>query len=481
MYVSSPLTRFIVAAVLLAVIGVGAWRINAIGGGDQADNEVRVAIRPLADGRTEVAVQQRHADRDADGWSERLTPNARFLPPDAEPGRWLVSSPVSLAGDDSETEPLKIALIQTVGGTGHERRNSFKLAIEHINAAGGVLGRPVIGVIADINFDRDFSVAVARRLVEEEGVHAFVGPNTSSASLAVIENVIEPLGVPAISPSATAPALTHARDRDFFFRAVPSDSVQGTVLAQLAEERGHDNVGVIFRDDAWGRGLAETFQSAWVGEISAAGLASEAESCADELRLAASNGGDALIVLVFATEAVLCIEQALELDLFDRFILSDGAQSLSLGASFDADTLARMIGVASTSGPASDSSRFWEREYAAVWGETPSSSLAYIRAVYDAAISLALASQIAESTDGSAIRDALRGVADGEGSTYSAGQLAHAMRAIANGHAIDYAGVESSLAWDANGDITRFQIGIWQFTSDGQIEIVRTIAYDLSE
>ena len=175
MYVSSPLTRFVVAIALLAVIGVGAWRINAIGGGDQADTEVRVAIRPLADGRTEVAVQQRHGVRDADGWSERLTPDARFLPPDAEPGRWLVSSPVSLSGDDGETEPLKIALIQTVGGTGHERRNSFKLAIEHINAAGGVLGRPVIGVIADINFDRDFSVAVARRLVEEEGVHAFVG------------------------------------------------------------------------------------------------------------------------------------------------------------------------------------------------------------------------------------------------------------------------------------------------------------------
>ena len=190
----------------LAVVGTGVWQFNLLRSSGEADTEVRVAVRPLDDGRTEVALQQRAGS----GWGERLTPDARFLPPDAERGRWLVSSPVSLALDDAETEPLKIAFIQSVGGTDHERRNSFRLAIRHINAAGGVLGQPVVGVIADINFDTDFAVAVARRLVEEEGVHAFVGPNTSAASLAVIEAVIEPLGIPTISPSATAPALTEA-------------------------------------------------------------------------------------------------------------------------------------------------------------------------------------------------------------------------------------------------------------------------------
>ena len=40
-------------------------------------------------------------------------------------------------------------------------------------------------------------------------------------------------------------------------------------------------------------------------------------------------------------------------------------------------------------------------------------------------------------------------------------------------------GVESSLAWDDHGDITRFHIGIWQFDSDGEIQITRRIAYDL--
>ena len=55
------------------------------------------------------------------------------------------------------------------------------------------------------------------------------------------------------------------------------------------------------------------------------------------------------------------------------------------------------------------------------------------------------------------------------------------LRAAANGEPFDYRGVESSLAWDANGDITRFTIGVWRFDADGQIEITRRIAYDLGK
>ncbi|MDE2891169.1 MAG: ABC transporter substrate-binding protein [Chloroflexota bacterium] len=479
MHVSSTVTRFVAAVVLLAVIGVGAWRISAIGPGDQADTEVRVAVRPLADGRTEVAVQQRHADRDGDGWSERLLPDARFLPADAEPGRWLVSSPVSLSGDEAETEPLKIALIQTVGGTAHERRNSFKLAIRQINEAGGVFGRPVIGVIADINFDTDFAVAVARRLVEEEGVDAFVGPNTSAASLAVIEAVIEPLGTPTISPSATAPALSQARDRDFFFRAVPSDSALGPVLAQLARERGHGNLGLIYRDDAWGRGLFDSFREAWDGVLNAAALAVDTESCEDQLRQAAADGAQALVLFTFRNGSTLCVSQAVELELFDRFMFGDTDQSRALIRSLGPEILAGMIGTAAADNPDNPSARFWERTYTKAWGAPEHKSLTYVRAVYDAAIALALAAQSAQSTDGAAIRDHLRSIADGEGPAFGPSQLADALHAAEHGEPFDYVGVESSLAWDDHGDITRFTIGVWQFDADGQIEITRRIAYDL--
>jgi len=471
--------KSLAAIAILALLAVGGWQLASGVGQDRnsptSAAEVRIAARALEDGRTEVALQRRGDE----GWGGYIVPEARFLEPHVTLGRWHHSTPIILSEAAPSQEPLKIALIQTVGGTDHERRNSFKLAIRHINEAGGVFGQPVVGMIADINFDTDFAVAVARRLVEEEGVHAFVGPNTSAASLAVIEAVIEPFGIPTISPSATAPALAHARDRDFFFRAVPSDSVVGPVLAQLARERGHDQVGLFYRDDAWGRGLFDAFRDAWDGGLSAASIGVDAESCADELRTLAASDADALILFTFRGGSTLCVGQAVELGLFDRFFFGDTDQSPALIRSLGPDILAGMIGTVGADDPDNPSTRFWERAYAEMWGAPEHKSLNYVRAVYDATVALALAAQSAQSTDGEAIRDHLRSVADGEGTVLGPDQLAHALRAAAIGELFDYRGVESSLAWGANGDITRFTIGVWRFDAEGQIEITRRIAYDL--
>ena len=471
--------RILAAIAAIALIAVAGWQLASGDSHDGAETasggDVRIAARALEDGSTEVALQR----RDGVGWSEYIAPEARFLRPGAAIGQWRHSSPIPLAEERIGPGPLKIALIQTVGGTDHERRNSFKLAIRHINEAGGVFGQPVIGVIADINFDTDFAVAVARRLVEEEGVHAFVGPNTSAASVAVIEAVIEPFGIPTISPSATAPALAQARDRDFFFRAVPSDSVLGPVLAQLAREGGHDHVGLIYRDDAWGRGLFEAFSDAWDGGLDAAPIAVNADSCSDGLRTVASNDADALILFTFRDGSTLCVGQAVEQELFDQFLFGDTDQSPALIRSLGPDILAGMIGTATADDPDNPSAHFWHDAYVEAWGAPEHKSLNYVRAVYDATVALALAAQSAQSTDGAAIRDDLRSVADREGPVFGPDQLIHALRAAASGETFDYRGVESSLAWDANGDITRFTIGVWRFGADGQIEITRRIDYDL--
>ena len=96
-----------------------------------------------------------------------------------------------------------------------------------------------------------------------------------------------PAGIPTVSPSASSPRLTTAADRDFLFRTVVSDSAQGPVLARITRERGFDNVGVIYRDDAWGTGLADAFAAAWTGEITAEPFAPEQTTFVAELRLTA--------------------------------------------------------------------------------------------------------------------------------------------------------------------------------------------------
>ena len=478
MYGPSLLTRFTVAVLLLAVIGVGAWRISATGSGNQTDTEVRVAVRPLTDGRTEVAIQQR---TDV-GWGEYISPEARFLRPNSEPGRWYHSSPVAVAVEPTGPGPLKIALLQTIHGSPVERRRAFKLAIAHINEAGGVFGRPVIGVIADFNLDEDFIVASAKRLVLEDGVHAFVGPTFSSSSLIISERVSNPLKIPTVSPSASSPLLTDADPGDFFFRTTPSDGAgEGGVLAGLAREQGHERIAILYRDDAWGQGLTNEVLRAFEGESVALPIDhATGVSFLSEISEVAEFGASVLLVHGCWKETAVVIDESLRNGLFDQFLLGDCAQSGHLFEALGAEIATGLTGAAPTIGEPTASTRMFVDGFTAMWGVPPPANVSFVPSVYDATIALALAAQAAQSTDGAAIRDQLRTISDGRGVAVNAAMLAEAFEALAEGRDVDYAGAVSSLDWDEHGDLTRFTLGIWRFTADGEIEIVRRIPVDLA-
>ena len=119
----------------------------------------------------------------------------------------LLASALAACGDGREVAPLKIGVMlvnsETQTETAGDRLRAFTLAVKHVNAGGGVFGRPVEFAEGDTLHPE----AEARRLIEEEGVHAIVGPNSSADSLVVIE-VAGPAGVLVISPSASSPLLT---------------------------------------------------------------------------------------------------------------------------------------------------------------------------------------------------------------------------------------------------------------------------------
>ena len=186
----------------------------------------------------------------------------------------------------NRSEPMKIALMLDYSGApdvSADRQRGFELAIEHINEGGGVLGHPVEGVTRDATRTPGPAIEAAQGLIEE-GVHAIVGPNSSAASLAVVENVTGPAAIPTISPSATSPRLTQAADSDFFFRTTLSDTAQGPVLARVTRDRGFDNVGLIYFDDPYGRGLAGSFAEAWDGGLEAVAVVDGQASYLPEFR-----------------------------------------------------------------------------------------------------------------------------------------------------------------------------------------------------
>ena len=62
------------------------------------------------------------------------------------------------------------------------------------------------------------------------------------------------------------------------------------MLAQVTRDRGFTNVGLVYRDDAWGRGLFESFAAAWTGVLQAVVLAPGQTTFLPELQESASQG-----------------------------------------------------------------------------------------------------------------------------------------------------------------------------------------------
>ncbi len=136
-------------------------------------------------------------------------------------------------------------------------RLAAELAVQEINAQGGVRGRPLRLVARDDSAMAEVAVRVAEELAETPGLVAVIGHLTSTATLAaapIYNRSRNP--VLEISPSASSPAVTDAGA--FTFRVCPDDGVHGARLAVWASDRAR-SVGVIYQNDDYGRGIRTTF------------------------------------------------------------------------------------------------------------------------------------------------------------------------------------------------------------------------------
>ncbi|HEY4604403.1 MAG TPA: ABC transporter substrate-binding protein [Blastococcus sp.] len=132
----------------------------------------------------------------------------------------------------------------------------FQLAINDINAAGGVLGQQVRAEGGDSG---DTSTDTATQTVDrllQAGVNAIVGAASSGVSQTVIDTITG-AGVMQISPANTSDIFTTYNDNGLYFRTAPPDTLQARALADLITEDGNNTVGILALNDPYGTGLAE--------------------------------------------------------------------------------------------------------------------------------------------------------------------------------------------------------------------------------
>ena len=377
--------------------------------------------------------------------------------------------------DDDGGGQLKIGYLADFSGPlaefGPEIQTGVQLAIDHINAAGGVNGEDVVFVTGDTQVDQTVGVEEARRLVDIEGVHAIVGPLASTITIAVAETVTGPAQVPTISPSATSAAVTLAQDDGFLFRSTISDAAQAPVLAQLVEDAGIENVGVLFLNDAYGQGLSGGFSSLFSGTATMVSHESEQVSYLAELQQAADGGAEWLVAISFPEQAKVYLREALENGIFEQFIFVDGTKSEELIEDIGAEFLNGFQGTAPSGGPDTDATAAWNEAYLEEFDALPTRP--FVREAYDAVIAIALAAEAAGSTDGVAIRDELVRVASPGGEVVLPGAdgIKRALEMIRDGDDVNYEGGATTLDWNADGDVTTGFVGIWEFQDGAIVEL----------
>jgi branched-chain amino acid transport system substrate-binding protein len=167
--------------------------------------------------------------------------------------------------------PAKIVIghyASMTGGTAHFGQDTDKaarLAVEQLNAAGGVLGKPLELVTLDTRGDSAEAANAVTRLIDVEKVTAVLGEVASSLSLAG-GRVAQRRGVPMISPSSTNPKVTAVGD--YIFRVCFIDPFQGTVMANFAAKSLKLTKVAILKDikNDYSIGLADAFRSAFTGQ-----------------------------------------------------------------------------------------------------------------------------------------------------------------------------------------------------------------------
>ncbi len=167
-------------------------------------------------------------------------------------------------GDSSaSSDPILVGLIGPMTGNlaayGNAMRQGLELAIEEINAAGGLLGRTVEMVVADDTGDATECLNAFNNLVSQ-GVGIIIGSATSGCTSA-ITNAANEEGVVLLTPSATADSIT--TEDDYVFRACFKDSLQGDIAAAFVEQEGYTKVGTIACSaDTYSQGLVDSFTAA---------------------------------------------------------------------------------------------------------------------------------------------------------------------------------------------------------------------------
>ena len=371
---------------------------------------------------------------------------------------------------ESEAGPLRIGTLLPQTGTLEHLiygpRAAVKLAIEDINAAGGVLGEDVELVVESNEHDASDPTIMSKSVDEIiKADPAFVlGAMGTGNTNAAMPRITE-AGILMGSPSNTGIAL--AGINDLYFRTIASDIIQGRALGNLILQNAPSKVAVLAQNNDYGNGLRDNLQETLEGagaEVTygAKGAGEEfpegQTTFTSEVTAALATSPDAIAIISYEEAKQIIPElQAQGFDL-SKIYLVDG--NTVPYPEFDAGILEGAQGTTPGRATVGD---FKDALLAA--DDTASKSLAFAPESYDAVILVALAAERGGATDTQTIVDNLHAVSGADGGE-TCETYADCVALLQDDKDIHYQGQAGGGPLNEDNEPSSALIGIYQYDAE---------------
>lgn len=384
-------------------------------------------------------------------------------------------------------EPVRIGVVTSLTGTlgsdGPGWADAARLAALEINAAGGPLpGRPIQLVVLDDETNPARARSIGERLIQEDVV-GIVGAAASSITLGVAD-VTVPARIPQISCCSTSDLITAFNDnRDpadrFLFRTSPPDGQQSLVVAITADDLGCERLAILHLDDDYGEPFGVGIEEAFIAKTADRGgsvvarvpFPDEQSTYVTQLTQVRDAGPDCIAMVAFPGSGGTIVRDWASLSNTPAvtWIGTDGVRAPGFVTEVgDPNLIDGFYGTSPITDAATPEYNAFQDRYRAVFGSTP---IPFSSNQYDAMALLGLAIARAGSTDGDAVRDALREVASppADRGLARAGRLQEALLTLLAGRDIDYQGASGNCNFDEWGDVvTPYEI--WRFDGPNSTE-----------
>lgn len=419
-----------------------------------------------------------------------------------------------------------LGLTNGLAGTAGPVRDALKVAEGQINAAGGLLGRPVqFEILDDASDEGDVVITKANELVAK-GVVAVVGP-ISSGQVLKVQQIYHDAHIIQMLPTATSTKITTIQPEDdrWLFRTTPADDFQGAAVMLLAQRtpRGLGDAGappaqdggpiatckklaIVHVDNAYGTTMADVIEQNWPKRTTQPIVARQkvAVDLAGDYKDVVGKIYDAkpecLAFIMYEDVGAEFIREfkadgrytTLPPGFFfmgtdgvydDTFIkLGRANQADETGVNVLVDPPPDVVGTSPDSQPGTPEYNQYRTIFSSYFPLGDKDAPPFSANAYDAAMLVALAIAKAGTVDDrSAVRNALLEVANPPGKAYTPSQYLDALQAIQQGLDIDYKGASGNVDIEANGNV-KAGFAIWETarnTTDKKV-VLKTIGrFDL--